>query len=551
MSPRQSLFGHPLPFPRSKTTVLIVEPTLGFNASQPETDLPLGQTPEVVNFTMRDGALEPRSRLSTVLTNPRPMAITVTGGYEAISSLGTFYPVISGTTRWAWYSNTSWSVLSYVSANGISAPPSGATTDYYDMTQTYYPVTDEMLVVGANGSYQTLFCWSVGSTLLSSMTGAPRAKYVTTFDNFVLAFNIRDVGSAQSRYVQRVQWNHRGSPMLWSGSTTLAGSEDLLSARGEGTRIMELDNRVILFFEQEIWQGIRNPYPNTFVFSPVDRTVGTAFSWTIVKTPLGLVFLGGDYNIYLLPKDGGVATPIGNAVQRRLRTTIDSPDKAWAVYDAGRNTYQLYYPVRGGTNVPTKRVDLNITDGTYTLHSFVVGGVTRSLTRGFPAHLQSATAALTYDDLTTQGYTFDTIPYTYDQMGSAASVTAATIFLGSSDGTMYHLSSIATTDDGTAVEARWRTGALGPETPESVKMVNQVRVDGQAEIMSAVTVRASRDQGANFDPGQALTFNATSNQTQVVAHLSVPARYPTIEVTTEDIGIRLFRLWVPMRIGGQ
>lgn len=545
---RNSLLGTPMRPPRSRVTTLVVEPTLGFNASQPMTDLPLGQTPDAVNWLMRDGAIEPRSRLSNVATNANPLGTLVTGGMEAISSVGSLYPVISGTTRWAWYSAGSWSAMSYVSSAGYSAPPSGGTTTYYDMAQIYYPTTDEMLVVAGSESYQTLFCWSVGSTLFSSMSNAPRAKYVTTFDNYILTLNSRDTGSAESRYVQRVQWCGRGNPMVWNPATdATAGFEDLLAARGEGTRITDMDNRVIVFFESEIWVGVRAAGVTSFTWEPLDRTVGTRNSWTIAKTPVGLMFLGNDFMVYLLPKEGGGAQPVGKATQRYLRENMDKPDRAWALYDETTNAYRLFYPTRGGTSVPTREFVFNLLDASAAHQVYEP----RSLSRGFPAFLQNATAGLTYDDLTTAGYTYNTIPYTYDQMAATSTRVNRAVFLGSSSGTMYHLSSTETRDDGTAVEARWRSSGLMPEAPESQKAVTSVRVDVDGTVASHVTIRVTRDQGQTFDPGQQVSIPVTSNQTQVVAWMQTPCRYPQLELTTEEVGVRVYRLWAQMRVGGQ
>jgi hypothetical protein len=545
MPPKRTPFGVGVRTPRSATTVLIVEPTVGFSVAQPETDLIPGQTPEAVNFFMRDGGLEPRSRLSTVHTNANPLGVAVTGGVEAISSTGTPYPLISGTTRWAWYSQGSWSALSYVG----SFTPAPASTDYWDFTQIYDPTTDEMLAVGGCESYHSLYCWSVGtlSNTFSTLTEAPRAKYVTSFDNFLLAFNVRDVGSAQSRYVQRINWSDRGNPRSWALATnSLAGFEDLLGATGQGTRIMTMGNRVIVFFESEIWGGYRTTGAASFAFEPIDKEVGTKYSWTIAETPEGLMFLGNDFMLYLLPKDGGKSQAVGKAVQRRLRETIDAPDRAWAQYDETLGAYRLFYAVRGGGGLPSKELCFNLAEANQAPQAYG----NRRLTRGFPAYSQSATAAITWDPLESAGYTWDTIPYTWDQMKSTSTAVNRTLFVGSSAGTMYHCSSTESLDDGTVVEAKWRSGALASDTPDRVKNVTTIRVDCQTTNSSHLTIRASRDQGVSFDAGQQVTLPISSQETQVIGWVQTPARYPTIEVSTEDIGLRVYRLWVSMRVGG-
>lgn len=544
---RQSLYGTPLPASRSRTTVLIVEPTLGFNATQPETDLPLGQTPESVNWIMRDGALEPRSRLSTVGANENPVKV-VTGGYEVVNSVGSVFPIVSGTTQIAYYSNGSWSKLSYVSANGVNAPPSATSNDFYDIVQTYYPDIDEMVWMAGCESYQTLYTGSAGSATFSTVSSAPMAKYLTTLNDYVLAFNIK---SGSSRFVQRVQWSDRGGPFTWTPSTSNnAGLEDLLSAKGQGTAIKELDTRVILFFEHEIWQGIPGQGARIFDFAPLDRTIGTTFTWTIQKTPLGLIFLGPDFMLYLIPKDGSQAVPVGKPVQRRLRDTIDLPSKAHAVYDEQLNAYRLFYAVRGGPGYPTEEFVFNLLEHNFAPQTYALATGTRAITRAFPAYSQSATAGLTWSDISTAGYTWDTIPFKWNQMLSTSTNVNRTIFAGSSDGTVYQLSSLYTTDDGTPVEARWRTSALGGDFPEGIKQVNAVLVDCATQVMSHLTVRVSRDGGASFDVGQQVTFGASSIETQAAAWVATPALFPMVELTTEDIGVKVYRLWLQMRAGG-
>src|SRR3990167_1998119 len=241
-----AFYGVPLQIPnRSLTSLLIVEPTLGLDVSQPSVDAPLGSTPQSENYIMREGGLEPRGMLTLRDSNPQPMATVVTGGWEFQDTQNNRYPVVSGTTQLAWYSNASWSVLSYVSAGGVDDAPAGSATSYWDATQCYYDLRDEHLAILANGSYQSLYCWQSNTTLFSTLTGAPRARYVTSFDNYILAFNIRDSSSANSDFVQRVMWNDRGSASSWTGG--ISGFEDLLAMKGQGTRIVAQDNRIVLF----------------------------------------------------------------------------------------------------------------------------------------------------------------------------------------------------------------------------------------------------------------------------------------------------------------
>src|SRR3990167_5430277 len=58
-------FGTPLPSaPRSLTSTLIVEPTIGYDLSRSALNIAGGATPNSDNFIMREGRLEPRPMLS-------------------------------------------------------------------------------------------------------------------------------------------------------------------------------------------------------------------------------------------------------------------------------------------------------------------------------------------------------------------------------------------------------------------------------------------------------------------------------------------------------
>src|SRR6185503_8838057 len=168
---------------RSLVSVLVVEPTGGVDVSQPSVDAPLGSTPSSENFIMREGALECRPALQLRNNNPQPLSVPVTGGWEFTDVLGNRFPVVSGTSTLAWFSNGSWSQLSYVSANGINSPPAGSTTSYWDAAQIYDANRDQNIAIFANGSYQSLYCWEMGTGVFSTLTGAPPAKRVATFDN--------------------------------------------------------------------------------------------------------------------------------------------------------------------------------------------------------------------------------------------------------------------------------------------------------------------------------------------------------------------------------
>ena len=554
MSRRRTEFGTPLPTqPRSAHSVLILEPTLGFSLNQPETDLEPGNTPDSRNYAMQEGALKLRPTLSAYTSNENPVG-PLTGGRPIISSNASFYTLVSGATQLAYYSAGSWSSpLSYVSSNAISTPYSATSLEFTDMTQVYDPVNDDMLALVASQSYQTLLTWAPEAAVFSSVTGAPRARYVETFDNFVMALNVRDSNpSNESRYVQRVQWSDRGDPMQWDATVanSLAGFEDLLDAKGEGTRLVNAENRVVVFFEDEIWQGYRTTGATSFAFSALDRTIGSPYPWTVIQTPVGIFFLGRDLMVYLLAKGATQATPVGYPVQRWLRGRMDVPANAWGVYDPDGRTYQLWYPKRGIADTASEAVFLNVAENSWASQSTEHNAETFLLHRGFTAYNATADASITYADLASGGETYNSVASTFADMDGSAAFAGRVIAAGTSNGTICYFSN-GTTDLGVSIGALWRSHAMGSDTPDEGKVLQEVRIDYQSDSLATIAVSASRDQGATYDTAVVVTLEQAAQQSTAVAHLYSHSRYPTFKVECESQGAKLYRFWAKMRRGGR
>jgi hypothetical protein len=502
---------------------------------------------------MREGGLELRPTLSSFTSNPNPVG-PVTGGFNLVSSTGSNYPMISGQTKLAYFSSVSaaWSELSYTSSGGRSTPLSQTTTQYSDMVQSYEPVADEMVAVIAAGSYQTLFTWKAGAATYSSITSAPRAKYLTTADNFVLAANVRDSGSQQSYYVQRVQWSDRGGPLTWAFSTSnIAGFEDLLDAKGEITRITTLDNIVVVFFRDEIWQGVRqNTGSAAWSFTPLDRTVGCSYPWTVTTTPLGTVFLARNYMVYLLPKGGGPAAPIGNDVRRWLAGRITNPSLAWSSFDPATYTYRLHYATTGSGGTPTEAIWLNIGENSWAPQNYEDVGATFALTRGFMATRDVPTPDITWNSLLSTTEAWNSVTSSWRDLYGTNAGQVQSMAMGSSVGSMYY-EGTGNTDTDWPVLATWRSQALDQDSPGVMGVLQEVRMDYKANSLSTVTFRASRDQGATWEADVVQGLPSTPAQGLKYFYPYVAAPYPTFEVQASQAGMRLYRFWAKLRQGGR
>lgn len=576
---RQTRYGAPPPRPRSAQTMICLDP-VGLLDDVAPTNLPAGGSPAASlaianqgqnafsqNFIIRDGALEPRAALTPHTLNPNPLGTLVTGGTEVLSSMGTRYNLLSGTTRFAWYSDGSYSPLSYVSSAGRSTPPSMTTADRVDFCQIYEATNDEMLaVMSATSSYQTLMCWKSGTTIMSTLTQAPQARWVAAFDNFVVAGNIRDT-SASSKYIQRVQWSDRGNPFSWTpGAASLAGNEDLLDAKGGIQRILVQESRIVLFFDKEIRVGIRGNFPRTFEFSTLDRNVGTTFGRTCVNTPKGIVFLSNDWMIYLLPKEGGPAVPIGQRVQRHLRNEQirTTPEYMWGMYDEDTNTYQLFYTSYRALNVttfsdlPQDAVFLNVHDGSYTLHTWRAAGAAgtngHNLTCGWSGTQAAVVTGPTWSSVSGT-YTWETYAGSWAAAGNLASSGTRRSFLGTSVGTAYYNDPTQTSDNGQLIWATWHSPMLFGDAPEKMKTVNGFRMDYRnGGVSKPIFVQFSDPPGTNagFTSRSTMTMGATTlPSATAVAHTYNTSQYPMFVVSTTARDFQLYRFWVVARLSGR
>lgn len=541
---RQSRFGQPLALRgKSASSTFVVSPVGGYRTDVPPTNLPPGFTPDAQNYIVRESALEPRPMLQQRATYASVRNSPILGGTEAVDVIGASFPFASHATNPVWYSSASWSQLSYTSAAGISDPPDNSASTLWDMTQVYgYPMVDQNVVLMASPSYQSLYCWEIGSTVYSTLTGAPRARAVAIFDNYVLAFNIRE---GTNDFVQRVQWSDRGSVSSWTDPNSLIGSLDILDAKGYGTRLLPQEDRCVAFTSKEVWELRSVGLPTIFDYRAVDRSVGCPFPQTAVDTPQGIIFLGNDYNIYLLPRGGGSATPIGTGVYQTLRETIDYPHRAWGLYNRETNQYELHYCAIGDS-FPAHALSLDLGSGAWMPQVYA-----QELSYGWMGSLGTSSIGTRWSDLATIGITWAQLSSSWAGLQGSAGVGPLAAYAGSSHGTLYYLSSGATNDDGQAVTCRWRSHAMVGQDPTAQKTMTEVRLDYQADSTSTVTVQFSGDVGASFVDPQGVSLPTSSVESQVRVHPYLSARYPMFEVT-QDVGkTRLFRFHVTHREQGR
>ncbi len=521
---RSSMYGFPPPgtLP-STTTTRLVPLTLGVTPNQPWPARAPGSANSMTNFLPLDGALTPRSGLSSLNT-----IRTMTGPLQAIGVINYGNPINSPR---AWLASSrsfgllcsggSISLASYTSAFGMGLSFMTATNaNWWNFAQVYAAgINDNMLVAagpdaagGSNTSLIALYqASSNGKPQCSFLTGAPRAAAVGAFDNYIVAFNV-------GGFMNRVQWCARGDPSNWTGEGS--GFEDLLEMRGVGAAVIPTpDGRLYLMSNEEIWYGVRAAYPAQFNFFPLEPDVGVQDAATIQTMDKGVLFLGTDKALRFLPLGGGKSEVIAPSLAAMLRLVIVADYTAGThsgTYDPATKIYYLRYSHAG----TIRGVLVNIETGEWGFHTL-------------PTVLGTGTA----------GKTVRSGEYTN---------TARIVLLGNSNGTVYSLNSTLGTDSGSTFTATWQSAQIAADLPGSYKQLTEVYLDYRATSRSTVTVKLSVDGGNTYESiGQGVSLASAPFGGRAKAEVYTGGAFPTVQLDSTSTGYELHRLDVTLNLGGR
>jgi hypothetical protein len=515
---RSSRFGFPLPTPPSSQYTARAVPLMGTAAGP----WPLSAN-SMVNYLPVDGKLVPRSRLSSINTIRSMLTIQgLTPRRKASGDATEFWA--SDKTRHALVnSNGSISVASFVSAFGLGVANIVESNFLWQYAHAYMGSVDDNVLVCAPGifSYGTLqvVYQPPGSPVrYSYLTSAPRAACVGAFDNYVVAWNIEEAGTGTD-FPTRVQWCQRGDPSNWTGEGS--GFEDLLEMRGDGNRVFGTqDNRLILFSTQEIWYGLPATYPAQFQFYPLDRSVGLSAAGTAADTDIGIIFLGTDLNLRVLPVGGGpsriLAPQMREAIQKIFQVTGSIANSlSWGVFDPLQRLYYLHLDpsLQGGY----KSFVLNVDTGEW--------------------------GRLQYPHITPRVGCSFTAP--------TSSAIAEVMYFGDSNGTIYSHDSTLGTELGNDVTAAWQSGPLAVDLHGAYKTVTNVHVDYRSFSTASLTVRIAQKGAPSFVGGSNTVALTPAEVGRAEAQVYAGAGLPSVYLSSSDTGYELHRLDVSMIIGGR
>jgi len=481
----------------------IFEPIRGLNTGTPPQNVIPGQTPFSQNVVVDDQTLIPRSGLSQYGTSQfgdeKPLGV-----FQADDVLGQSYFLAISDQTSSLRSNdgTAWATIS-------STPNSSASTAYYDHAWGYVPSLDENAVIIADGIAAPRY-FSFVATAWAAVgdfeSHESFARYCTFFDNRAVFFNM---GSRTSLpFSTRCRWSQRGDPLEYTDID--AGFEDLVDMRGEGTGIHSEQDRMVLFTEEETWIARSRRDQYVFEFFPISREVGNPHPRSASVTDKGLIWLDRELRFRLL--SGNQVFTFNDRTQKFLKDNMKEATEVWSTFQQDDGRYKFHFSDTTG-QFPTRALWLK----------------TNSITadQANPNVLDGVWEHQDIPDETSAGHSE---------------------LILTSNGTAYRFRSDQTTDDGTAIDWRWRSHAFRlsrePDTKESI--VN-AWVDTDADSASSLSFYYSTDLGENFTHAGEVALSAAP----ITSHLpffSPAARFQQIEIRGDDGGTpRISNIRLEMR----
>ena len=535
-------FGFPTkaPAPR-RFRIEIQRPTLGLHAGEPASNLMPGFTPEAQNFVAEAGGLVPRSGLSRF--GDYSFDEPVLGGAELPDSTGNLAALAASSRSIVFFhpSGAAWSDLSYVRGSTLLTDDllSGTSTDYWRAVAIFDGVANEYMAVLSNGVNHLKWLNVVPSTSVysdftwaSEIEGTQSAAALAAINDRLVLFNTTSEDGR--KFPTRLVYSARGNPRSFQVLDG-AGAIDIMDMRGEGTAAVQAQGQLILFTTDEIWRAV--PTLDDYAFRTPERVsdrLGCPYPRTIVVTPLGVVFLGRDLEVYALVGPQLQVMPLGpvepgrpSRVQAYLRENMKDAGRAWATYNARERRYELYFPGPESTEgFATRALYYSLEEQSWLPQKFE-----KELTFGF--ELQELSKAQTWDDMA--GVTWDELSTTWRSLEERSNERFVTVF--DHEGKIYRMRSDQTNDDGQPIDARWKSHVLNanvgrPILEERKKHVTEIWVEYESENTASLGIHLAKDIREGFSSSRTVTLEPEGRMKHVAVWAT--GQSPVFEVRVND-----------------
>jgi len=499
---------------------VVVEPTLGYDASQPPTDLKPGATPDSSNMIAEDGYLTPRSGLSNFggSTDLLDIALFCT---EHHSVDGSRYALIGSGLTLDYFDGANWSDISYVPTLATDDQLSGDSTGILNVCSVYDAATDENLAIITN-NINVPKTWEPGSATYSDlsdfMSVSSFARVPYSLDNRLCFFN---TASSTTTYATRVRWSERG--LASNFSTYGAGFEDLMDMTGVGMGVAVREYDALLFSTEEVW--LQQPRRDNFAFNFValNRGIGCPYPKTIAKTPQGVIFMTRELEPYIVT--GAQVSPIGPGIHQKLRDTILNSSNAFGLYNSKRQRYELYYDTGSTEGWCNKGIYLDMDRGSWLpidLHDHSLG---------CGAEVGADLGSDMYWDGIAQ--TWDEIDTAWDDMVQETTQDKD-VMVVSSVGTVYRFRDEQMTDDGSTITAYWTSHALSTPDPTHKCSLTEVVAEYKATDEGSYVLETRGSPAAAYTSASTYTYNNSPQGDRQYLTPFVTGDHPQFKITVSD-----------------
>lgn len=302
-------------------------PAVGLNTSLPPSRLSPEAAAGMKNLVLQRGRLESR------------YALTQVGSAfgESIVWVGDVVPksgrplLLAITTRYLYYFDAV--SQTWIRVDGLSL--NGGATDVPSVTM----FGDKVLF--SNG-VDPVASFDVITRQANFLSGAPAARWLTTFNNRVVAANVVDQTGVRP---SRVRWTAKNDETKWADTDLGAGFEDaapspLLTFDTAQAIVPVTETVALLFRSRSTWTMSATGFVDApFSFNLLFQEFGTNSPYSLVVTPAGVIGYFRD-NWYIVAT-GGV-TPIGDPVVDRLAREM--PSTLVGMFDNLRQEYRVLIP---------------------------------------------------------------------------------------------------------------------------------------------------------------------------------------------------------------
>jgi len=497
--------------PPQVTRQEIVEPILGLNSNHQATELRPGETPFSQNFALYYKLLQPRSGLSSFGTTPSGISTPL--GYFSVAnsnrsevgyimsqnSMQVFQPNL---TRWVPQQAASGFTFSattgayYTFAQGIR-PDASAGTDPRAVYMTNWVLPPRIVSIATVAPISPILDLTEVFSLLSN------ARYVTAFDDRILFFHTSN-GSSLAAGTNTLKPTRIVGSARGNNSDFTNGFFEDITMQGVGTGMVPERDRLILLSSAEVWQARPRRDVYAFDFFNMDRVKGCPIEYdrTPQSTDIGTIWLGAGFQFYRTVGDNVHA--LGDKVREFLKNDMREWGQAFSFFNPTEHIYGLVYSNTTGS-YPNRALFLR----TDTVAGSIYG---------------------TREDGTWFMQDFGDYQFT------AAGLYGTNTVLISSAGSPFRLLSTQTTDNGVAIDCRWRSHAIrGQKDIFPYEAITELWTEYESSSLTTggLAIYTSPDEGGTF---AAISIASTiSGINYTMTPVMEPAnRNPMFEVRIND-----------------